>query len=183
MKSPNKKVFFSFFALLIAGCADTGMWPNLGHSEPPPPAEEILISNEQFNKPYKILGPVEYTLKTRPTIFSSQIGIREQAIDLLKQQTYARFGDDVDAIIDTRVVENTINDSNGRLSITHIEGLAISFLGETTRLGKPAAKKSGRGKNKSAKKILIVNKGKATKKSTGKSGAEEIEITPEEILK
>lgn len=182
MKHTPANIIFPLFALFVTGCADTGIWRNIGYSEPPPPAEEILISNEQFNKPYRILGPVEYTLKTRPSIFSSRLGVREQAIDLLKQQTYAKYGDDVDAIIDTRVEENTVNDYNGQLNITHIEGLAISFLPETTKQGKSAGKSGGRSK-KSAKKILVIKKTKPSKRASGKSDTGEIEITPEEILK
>jgi hypothetical protein len=183
MNHSKAQFIFVFAAVISTGCSDNRIWPNLGYSEPPPPAEGILISNAQYNKPYKVLGPVEYTLKTRPSVFSSLLRDREQATDLLKQQTYARYGDEVDAIIDTRVQESSVQDNNGKLNIVHIEGLAISFLEETYTHGKPSSKKSGRYKTKSAKRIMVFKKNKQVNGSKDKPATDEVEITPEEILK
>ncbi len=197
MRNSARYFIYAFFGALAAGCADTNNFPLIS-SNHPLPAEEILISNEEFDKPHRILGPVQYTLRSRPSLFTSQLEFREQAIDLLKQQTYAKYGDSVDAIIDTKVEESTIEDADGKLNIVNIQGVAISFIQPASKQEKSSTKSQTKRKQKSAKKILIVKKTKPVKKVTdkpvprqhGKSvvkntepKSEEITITPSEILK
>ena len=191
MRKISLTIIFFFTISLLSGCAENNYSSRHTGTTPPPPAEEILINNEQFNKPYKILGPVQYTLRSRPSLFSNQLDLREQAIDLLKQQTYAKYGDEVDAIIDTRVEEITDVDAQGKLSVTHIEGVAISFLPGNATVDKPPAKGMVKRKFKSAKKILVFKKTKPARKVADrtvekpvkKAKEEDIQISPSEMLK
>lgn len=192
MKAFSSKIFTIFLGVLfLSGCADNQLSSVLTTSNPSTPAEEILINNQQFNKPYRILGPVAYTLKSRSSLFSSQLDFREQAIDLLKQQTYAKYGDEVDAIIDTRVEESTTEDRDGKLNVTHIEGVAITFLADKSEQSKATPKSAIKRKHKSARKILVIKKIKPVKKMperiadrpVKKPKVEDIEISPTEILK
>lgn len=176
--------------LTVAGCADTVMSPSALFKSPaqtPRPAEEILINNSDFNKPYKILGPVQYTLKSQVSLFSDQIELREKAIDLLKNQTYALYGDEVDAIIDTKVEESTADNIEGKFSIIRIQGVAVSFEDEANQSEKTAVKRVYKRKHKSAKKIILVRKAKPAKKTVErpveKPKIEEVEVSPAEMLK
>jgi hypothetical protein len=178
---------------LLCSCESTNFGSPFNPSTQATPAEEIRINNANFNKPYKILGPVEYTLKNRPSLFTSQLDLREQAIEHLKQQTFARYGDEVDAIIDTRVEENTITDHEGNLSIVHIEGVAISFISGEAGADKASGKSFAKRKHTTAKKIMVLKKTKPVKKLPGgafekpaktkPAEEDEIEISPQEILK
>ncbi len=185
------KIFFLGIGILLAtSCADTSVSRGSLFSTPSPPrpAEEILINNSDFNKPYKILGPVQYTLRSRVSLLSDQIEFREKAIDALKTQTYSQFGDAVDAIIDTKVEESTVDSIEGKFSVTRIQGLAISFQDETDREEKSTAKPIMKRKHKSAKKIIVMRKAKPVKRIAEKvtdkpKVEEEVEISPTEMLK
>ncbi len=193
-------IFFTSFGALFVGCANTNSLTSGLTTNPPLPAEEILIDNEEFKKPHRVLGPVQYTLKAKPSLFTNQLDLREQAIDILKQQTYAKYGDEVDAITDTKVEESTSTDAEGKVSIVNIQGVAISFLDEPVEQSREKLndKAYTKRRHKSAKKILILRKEKQSKypkKTMDRPGAnppekaatqkkeEDIEITPSEILK
>jgi hypothetical protein len=184
------RVLFCLGILTAAGCVETDMSPSALFKSPvqtPRPAEEILINNSDFNKPYKILGPVQYTLKSPVSLFSDQIELREKAIDFLKNQTYAQFGDDVDAIIDTKVEESTADNIEGKFNIIRIQGVAVSFEDEVNQSGKTTVKRVFKRKHKSAKKIILVRKAKPAKKLVEKSAEkpriQEVEVSPTEMLK
>ncbi|WP_411727903.1 hypothetical protein, partial [Methyloglobulus sp.] len=123
----------------------------------------------RVNKPYIALGPIEYTLKWYDYFFVGQVELRNQAVDYLKQEALARYGDQVDAIIDVEVEESLEKGSN----VTHVREIAISFKHETKHKAEPS--KKGRHKAKSAKNTL--------RKTKPRSKPQEREITPSEILK
>jgi len=100
-------------------------------------------------------------------MFVDQIELRNQAIALLKQEALARYGDKVDAIIDTQVQESTIEGYDNPLSVTHVQGIAIAFDPEK----KTIARRS------------IKRKAKSPKSTLRETQPQEIEITPSEILK
>lgn len=184
------RVLFCLGILTAAGCADTGMSPSALFKSPaqtPRPAEEILINNSDFNKPYKILGPVQYTLKSQVNLFSDQIELREKAIDFLKTQTYDQYGDEVDAIIDTKVEESTADNIEGKFSIIRIQGVAVSFEDEVNQSGRATVKRVTKRKHNSAKKIILVRKARSTKKFVEKPAEkpkiQEVEVSPTEMLK
>jgi hypothetical protein len=173
MKLAIVRILLTLLMSSLGGC-----YPNQTSifSSPSSPGKEILINNEQYDKPHVILGPVEYTLRKNTSLFVDQIELRNQAIDLLKQSAFARFGQKVDAIEDVKVKESNAADSlNQTQSVTQVKGIAIAFLPET----KPYVKSKSRTKS-------VKNPARKSKPSNGvanKENAEDITITPSEILK
>jgi hypothetical protein len=155
--------------LIVSACSNNPFIHSFGNQHYP--GKEIQVNNGRFDKPYQILGPVEYTLKKNTSIFVSQIELRNQAIDYLKQDAVARYGERVDAIIDFQVKERATENSDERLNFTHVQGLAIAFLPEI----KPISRHKPKYKPKVSSKI------KQPKGDSGKT--EEVEITPAELLK
>lgn len=168
-----KKVVLRLQLLLIlslAGCYSNQIsWFSSANS----PGKEILINNEQYYKPRIVLGPVEYTLQKNTSFFEDQIEMRNQAIDLLKQSAFARYGQQVDAIEEVKVTENkTVDSSNQTQNVTHVKGVAVAFLPEAKPYEKPKARPKP-----------VKNPGRKTKPTLHKEKAEDITITPSEILK
>ena len=155
--------------LVVAGCNNSPFIPYFGNQNYP--GKEIQVNDGRFDKPYEILGPVEYTLRKNTSIFVSQIELRNQAVEYLKQEALARYGERVDAIIDFVVKESAAENNDERLSSTHVQGLAIAFL--------PEMKHTSRHKPKYKPKV--TSKIKPSKGDSNK--AEDIEITPSELLK
>ncbi|NOU21632.1 MAG: hypothetical protein HOO93_07530 [Methyloglobulus sp.] len=128
------------------------------------PAKEILINDGRLDKPYVTLGQLEYTLKRYTSAFINRAGLRKQAIDFLKIEAFIKYGDKVDAIVDTQVQESTEEREDGALSVTHVQGTAVSFKPDK----KVLTKHPTRRKVKLSKTTTIPR---------------EILITPSEILK
>ena len=167
MKYAATRILLVFFAALVASsCSNITYKPAsiiTDQTTLPNPSKEILINNGRYKRPYAILGSIEYTLKRYASIFVGQIELRNQAIALLKQEAFAKYGDQVDAIIKVKVEESTGEGYDAPLSVTHVRGIAVSF--------KPKTKH----KAKSAKNTL--------RKTKPNSKPQEREITPSEILK
>ncbi|CAG7856920.1 hypothetical protein MCAMS1_01585 [biofilm metagenome] len=173
MKLATVRILLALLISFLAGC-----YPNQTSffSSASSPGKEILINNEQYDRPHVILGPVEYTLRKNTSLFVNQIELRNQAIDLLKQSAYARYGQKVDAIEAVKVSESNVADRlNQTQNVTQVKGIAIAFLSET----KPYVKSKNRAKT-------ARSPARKTKPSNGvanKENSEDITITPSEILK
>lgn len=146
----------------------------------PHPAQEILINDDRFDKPYILLGQIEYTLKRYTPILVNQRVLRGEAIKYLKKEALVKYGDKVDAIIDTKVQERTEKGHNVPLSITHVQGIAISFKPEEPE-EKTFARHGTKRKAKSLKNTF--RQSKPSKSTLSRPKSHEIIITPSEILK
>ena len=175
MKLAVTKIVLLFLAVAITiGCSSNLFTPSSLPNNASYPGKEILINNERYDKPYETLGAIEYTLKKNTSIFVNQIELRNLAIANLKQAAKAKYGDKVDAIVDFKVVENTQENYDEKLSITHVQGTAIAFLPEIKPIAKQKAKYKAKPPN---------SKSKPHKGGVDKNQTEEIEITPSELLK
>jgi hypothetical protein len=176
MKRVGTRIFFVIFGVLfIVGCRNNPI-TNASSTETSSTVtsqtalsnadKEILINDGRYDRPYEILGQVEYTLE-KPSSSNNQIQLRTEGIDLLKKEALTKYGDKVDAIIDTKIQESKEEGYDNPLSITHVDGIAISFKPEE----KVVAGHKTKHRAKSSKKILRKTK------------PQEIKITPSEILK
>lgn len=170
MKQAVIRIQLLLVVLMAAGC-----YPNRGSifSNTPASTKEILINNERYDKPFVVLGPVEYTLKKNTTLFVDQIDLREQAIDSLKQTALARYGQRVDAIVDVQVVENSLEGVEDKLNVTHVKGTAIAFLPAYKAYKKP------KSRPKPIKNIVRKTRPPLVRKES----PSDVTITPSEILK
>jgi hypothetical protein len=165
------RILLNFFGiLLVVGCtynpfSSSSIFP--AQTTAPYSSKEIPVTVGRYDEPYITLGPIEFTLKKYTSFFLNQIDLRNQAIDFLKQEALARYGNKVDAIIDLVIQESTEEGYDGSLSVTHIQGIAIAF--------KPEIKAIAKHKTR--------HKSKSSKNTSRKHKQEEIEITPSEILK
>lgn len=171
----NVSCFQALFLLFaLAGCySSQTSW----FSSPNSPGKEILINNERYYKPRVVLGPVSYTLRKNTTLLNDQLELRNQAIDLLKQTAYARYGQQVDAIEELKVTEKKADVSSvSTQNVTHVEGTAVAFLPENKAYTKPKSRvktvKSPVRKPKPSSNVI-----------NQKEKSEDITITPSEILK
>jgi hypothetical protein len=173
-------VIFSV-ALLSNGCNGnpSSSSPILVNPDPQP-TKEILISYGRYDKPYQILGPINYNLKTYATP-EDDIELWDQAIDFLKTESLVKYGDKVDAIVDVEIEDNSeVNSAHG-LYIVQAKGVAISFNTALKPTVKNKVKYLVRYKSKAFRSK--PKKSKLTKKSPVKTKVEEIEFSPSELLK
>lgn len=186
MKYSTTRIILIFFVALVASSCNSDPFSSFSifteqATLPYSPKEILIIEGRDNNKPYITLGPIDYTLKWYTTFFVDQAELRNQAIDSLKQEALAKYGDQVDAIIDVEMEENTEGNYYAPLSITHARGIAIAFNPGRKPLTKPKSKhkaapsKKGTHKAKPAKNTL--------RKTKTRSKPQEREITPSEILK
>ena len=182
MKYSSTRILLVLFAaLVVSSCSNNPFSSSSIFTDQatlPYPPKEILIIEGRVNKPYIALGPIKYTCKWYDYFFVGQIELRNLAVDYLKQEALAKYGDQVDAIIDVEVEAILEKGSN----VTHARGIAVSFKPPGTKtLAKPKAKhkaessKSRPHKAKPAKNTL--------RKTKPRSKPQEREITPSEILK
>jgi hypothetical protein len=166
MKNAAIRMLFVLLGISLAvGCSNNPFTPALmptNQTISASPAKEILINDGHLDKPYVTLGQLEYTLKRYTSAFINRTELRKQAIDFLKIEAFIKYGDKVDAIIDTQVQESTEEREDGTLSVTHVQGTAVSF--------------------KPDKKVFAKHPTRRKEKSS-KTKPEEIIITPSEILK
>ncbi len=161
--------------LLSLVLATAGCYPNRTSifSGTPKVSKEVLINNERYKKPYAILGPVEYTLRKNTSLFVDQLDLREEAIEFLKQEALARYGQSVDAIVDIQVIENSLQNVKDKLNVTHVKGTAIAFWPEHKAYTRP------RVRPKPAKTIVRKTRPQPIRKES----PPDVTITPSEILK
>jgi hypothetical protein len=176
----TRAIFILLSTLLVVGCNNNPFTTSsifTDQTSTPYPSKEILINNGSFNKPYIVLGPVEYTLKRYISIFVDQVALRNQAIAFLKQEALSSYGGKVDAISDLVVEESTEEGYDGQLSVTYVKGIAIAFKPEGN-----AANHKSKHKTKSSKKNTS-RKAKPSKNASRKVESKERKITQSEILK
>ncbi|MEQ1557919.1 MAG: hypothetical protein ABL933_03130 [Methyloglobulus sp.] len=179
MKHIGKRLFIILISSqLIASCSNNPVQTESVVTEPKveasTPAKEILINNGRFDKPYTSLGQIEYTLKS-PTP-ADQSELRSQAIDSLKKEAFLRYGEKVDAIIDTKVQESLESGENP-VAVTSVQGTAVSFAPEKEKLEKRKSTRKVHHKKHKAKKTAWK------KQSVKKVTTEQTKITPTEMLK
>lgn len=189
MKSTGVKFFFILIVLVVLnGCGNQPILPlSVGDQARSSPSKEIYVTEGSFDNPYRILGPVEYTLEYGFSLFSSQTDRQNQATESLKQEAVSRYGANVDAIIDLEFQESPGQDFFSP-SFINARGVAIAFTTDQTE--KPYPKLKRKHKKKSVKKTLTKPKSATKVKSTPKithkevsTKPEEPEITPSELLK
>lgn len=181
VESPIKLAVIRIFLVLIMpmfaiSCSDDPFLPSSEFADLPSQTKEILINNGRYDKPYETLGPIEYTLKTSTSTPVNQIGLRNRAIAILKQEALAKYSAKTDAIVDVKVVESIEESDEEKLNIIEVSGIAIAFIPEP----KPVTKQKIKPKAKPS-----PNKTKPLKNGSGKTQTEDqdIEITPSELLK
>lgn len=106
------------------------------------PTKDILVTDGDLNKPYDILGPVEYTLEGK-SIYSTMTSLSggtdpettREAKEMLQRVAFTKYGDKVDAIINTKISGGYsggfwggIGGAYGaRTGVVQAGGIAISF--------------------------------------------------------
>ena len=106
------------------------------------PTREILITDGDLNKPYDILGEVEYTL-TGKSIYSTMTSLSggsspeamKEVKDMLRKVAFTKFGEKVDAIINAKTSGGyeggyfgAVGGSFGaRTGTVSAHGIAVSF--------------------------------------------------------
>jgi hypothetical protein len=146
------------------------------------PAKEILINNGRFEKPCTLLGQIEYTLKSNRSSTANRSELRSKAINALKNEALVKFGDKVDAIIDTKVQEN-LDEVDNSLTVTNIQGIAISFGTTDIKIQKPMPSLKPRHKKKHKKHGLHKVTSKKHYLPRRKKVPVAKNITPLEMLK
>ena len=187
MKHSGVRFFFILIAFaFLSGCGNQPIFPlSAGDQSTPYPAKEIYVTEGSFDNPYRILGPVEYTLESGFSLFSTQTDLQNQATEALKREAVSRYGTNVDAIIDLEFQENPAQDFFSS-SFINARGVAIVF----DSVDKSYSKLKKKHKKKPVKKKLAkpksLTKIKPFSKNTHKAAPvkpEEPEITPSELLK
>ncbi|MHB9101093.1 MAG: peptidoglycan-binding domain-containing protein [Sulfuricella sp.] len=107
----NTLLIGSVIVTLLVGCASSGSSQNSGTPpsaaaaapELPAPKKIILVFDADANQAYEILGEVDTTL-TDQRIYNVD-GSMDQAREHLKRVAYAKYGDQLDAIINYRTIK------------------------------------------------------------------------------
>lgn len=162
------------------GCSNYISMPSSALTNQPQPTKEILISYGRYDKPYEILGAIEYTLKNNSTP-DDQNKFWDQAIEFLKLEALKKYGNKVDAIVDVEIVESTEDINGENVNIILAKGVAIAFNSGIKPTVKHKVRYRVRHKPKSTKPTS--SKIKPAKKTPSKTQTEDIEITPSELLK
>jgi hypothetical protein len=181
-----KSISVRFFLILLVALLSNGCHSNPSATSPAltnqdsQPTKEILISYGRYDKPYHILGPVEYILKYY-SIPDDDIELWDKAIDFLKQESLSKYGNTVDAIVDVEIEDNSEVDNAKNFYIVHAKGVAITFNTSLKPTVKNKVKHRVRYRSKTVKPKL--KRIKPSKKSEAKTKVEEIEFSPSELLK
>jgi len=70
------------------------------------PTREILVTDGDLNKPYNILGEVECTLTGKSMYSLGSPGRSKEIKDMLRKVAFTKYGEQVDAIINTKTIES-----------------------------------------------------------------------------
>jgi hypothetical protein len=138
--------------------------------------KDVLISMGSLKGPYSVLGPVEYILRQNPSYFQNSHDLSDLAMTHLKHEALAKYGERVDAIMNTQFHHSVESGYDGQMEVIHIEGTAIEFKTPKKKILKPKSK---------AKPKIIARKPVPTKPNVAPKIESEpdINITPEELLK
>jgi hypothetical protein len=130
------------------------------------PTKEIMVTEGDVSKKYTILGEVDYKSDKGSSVYSNQIEARKQAKEGLKKVAFSKYGNKVDAIINTKVEAGmqggfwgAVGAAYGARSVAvQAEGLAVSYgdAAEPTTSTEPATTskhkaRSSKRKNKHRK--------------------------------
>lgn len=148
MKVCAVRMFIVFLtSLMLFGCASNssnsvkpGPAPVTSDTSLRTPTKEILVTDGDINKKYTILGQVEHKLTEGSSVYSDQIEKNKQAKEFLKKEAFTKYGDKVDAIINTKVQESLTGGFWGAVGagygarnvVFNAEGIAVSFDNEQT---------------------------------------------------
>lgn len=175
MKVGAVRMFFVFLtSLILIGCSNiTAVKPDpvpaASETSLRTPTKEILVTEGDFNKKYTILGQVDYTLEgVTGAVTGTEKSSSEnekQTKELLKKVAFTKYGDKVDAIINTKVQHYLKGGRWGvygpmlgaQNAVFIAEGIAVSFenkqaetAAESKESVEPKASPS-KGKRKSRK--------------------------------
>ncbi len=159
-------VFFASLVLINCGGGNKAAKPTPVVSDADAslrtPTKEILVTDGDINKKYTILGQVDYTPKEGSSVYSDQIEAKKHAKELLKKVAFTKYGDKVDAIINTKTLDSlkggfwgAVGAGYGARSVaTSVEGIAVSFdepQSEATVTEEPVTKPTVKSKRKTRK--------------------------------
>ncbi|NOS89540.1 MAG: hypothetical protein HOP34_13550 [Methylococcaceae bacterium] len=139
-KTITKIIFVLFVSLLVINCGGNKAAKPKSQQQAAEdaslltPTKEILVTAGDINKKYTILGKVDYTMKGH-SIYSDQIEANKQAEETLKKVAFTKYGDKVDAIINTQVMASmkggfwgAVGAGYGARSMaSSVQGIAVSF--------------------------------------------------------
>jgi hypothetical protein len=117
------------------------------------------VTEGDLNKKYTILGKVEHTMDKGRSVYADGMKAQKEVQEFLKKEAFTKYGDKVDAIINTKVLESVkggfwgaVGGAYGAHSVgTSAEGIAISFDDKAVEaVDKPTATPiKAKGKRKS----------------------------------
>ncbi len=189
--SVEKFIIALMGTMLITSCSNDSFSPPsifTDQSAASYPVKNIFATEGDISSPYITLGNVEYTLQSNFAFFSDQSSLHNQAIEKLKQEAVARYGDRVDAIINLEFQDSGEQSGYFSPTLTYVRGLAIAYketggarpYSKTKRKHKGKSTKSSPAKTKSPRNTPAPSRSTPAKSSPD---MEEPEITPSELLK
>lgn len=141
-------LLFIVFASLNTGCGNTQSVKQNAESsttteaELATPTKEILVTEGDLNKQYDILGNVEYLLEGK-SIYSTMNSLNggtdpktsKEVKEMLQRVAFTKYGDKVDAIINTKITGGNSGGFWGALTgaygartgVVQADGIAVSF--------------------------------------------------------
>ena len=161
----SSKILVALWLLGITsfGCSAQKAPPATDEAMLTTPTKDILVTDGDLNKSYDILGEVECTL-TGKSVYSTNTSlsggaspeVTKEAKDMLRKVAYTKYGDKVDAIINSKVSGGTQGGFWGMLGgaygaptgIVNAQGIAISFKKEA-ETPPPASQKRAAKQRKS----------------------------------
>jgi hypothetical protein len=102
------------------------------------PTKEIIVTDGDLNKPYDILGSIEYTLTGKSLYASGSPEATKQAKEMLRKAAFTKYGERVDAVINAKTTEGVSGGFWGIIAGSYGagtgtvqgEGIAVSFKRE-----------------------------------------------------
>lgn len=135
------------------------------------PTKEILVTEGDLNKKYTILGPIDYTPKEGSSVYADQFEANKQAKELLKKAAFTKYGEKVDAIINTHIDASMKGGFWGAVGAGYgaktmarsIEGVAVSFDEGNSKVVEEPKASTEAEEVKKPKKALSKGKKKSKK--------------------
>lgn len=136
------RVILSAFVgtLILIGCSSNAQKPTqqsiVEETTLLTPTKDIIMTEGDLTQSYKILGQVEYA-SSASAYEDNPAEAERQVKDKLKKVAFTRYGDKVDAIINTRYKTKYTGQSGAfarvplffgeKVFLRHAEGIAVSF--------------------------------------------------------
>ena len=113
MEFANRRLRVVVVALGLLGFTGFGCIAQKAQKAPPAtnevllktPTREILVTDGDLNKPYDILGEVECTLTGKSLSSMVSHGSSKEIKDMLRKVAFTKYGERVDAIINTKTID------------------------------------------------------------------------------